>query len=92
MQVALSDTWVPGIYHYSNEGDITWFQLADAIREITGSPCKVIPIPTSEYPTPAKRPLYSVMRKDKICRTYGIQLVPWRDSLRDCLNMLKAGE
>lgn len=92
MHIAVSDTWTPGIYHYSNEGDITWFQFADAIREITQSPCKVSAIPTSDYPTPAKRPAYSVMSKEKICRTYGIRLVPWRDSLRDCINMIKAGE
>jgi dTDP-4-dehydrorhamnose reductase len=92
MHIALSETWIPGIYHYSNEGDITWFQFADAIREITQSPCKVSAIPTTDYPTPAKRPAYSVMSKDKICRTYGIPLVPWRDSLHDCIKMLKAGE
>jgi dTDP-4-dehydrorhamnose reductase len=92
MHIALSDAWTPGIYHYSNEGDITWFQFADAIREMTQSSCKVSPIPTSDYPTPAKRPAYSVMSKEKICRTYGIRLVPWRDSLGDCIHMLKAGE
>lgn len=89
VQVGLSDQWVPGIYHYSNEGDITWFQFAEAIRELTGSRCVVNPIPTSAYPTPARRPLYSVMSKAKIARTYGVVLVPWKESLQECLRMLE---
>ncbi len=88
MQLALSGQWVPGIYHYSNEGDINWFQFAEAIRERTGSKCVVNPIPSSAYPTPAKRPQYSVMSKEKITRTYGISLVPWKESLRACLDLL----
>jgi dTDP-4-dehydrorhamnose reductase len=89
VQVGLSGQWVPGIYHYSNEGDITWFRFAEAIRELTGSCCVVNPIPTSAYPTPARRPLYSVMSKAKIVRTYGIVLVPWKESLQECLRMLE---
>jgi dTDP-4-dehydrorhamnose reductase len=89
MQLALSGQWVPGIYHYSNEGDINWFQFAEAIRERTGSKCVVNPIPSSAYPTPAKRPQYSVMNKEKITRTYGISLVPWKESLHACLDMLE---
>ena len=89
VQVGLSAQWAPGIYHYSNEGDITWFQFAEAIRELTGSSCVVHPIPTSAYPTPARRPLYSVMSKAKIVKTYGVVLVPWKESLQECLQMLE---
>jgi dTDP-4-dehydrorhamnose reductase len=89
LRIAMSDRWVPGIFHYSNEGDITWFEFANAIRELTGSACVVNPISTADYPTPAKRPMYSVMDKSKIASTYGIRLVPWKDSLSDCLTLLK---
>ena len=88
LQIALSDKWVPGIYHYSNEGVINWHQFAEAIRDLTGSSCVVKPIPTSAYPTPARRPLYSVMDKQKIVDTYGITLVPWKQSLQECLALL----
>ena len=92
LRIALADHWVPGIFHYSNEGDITWFQFAEAIRELTGSSCVVNPIPTTDYPTPAKRPMYTVMDKSKIMETYGVRLVPWKDSLQACLEMLAREE
>jgi dTDP-4-dehydrorhamnose reductase len=92
LHIACAQAWVPGIFHYSNEGDITWFQFADAIRELTGSSCAVHPIPTEAYPTPAKRPMYSVMDKSRIVGTYGVQLIPWKESLRDCLDLLRQEE
>lgn len=88
LQIIASGEWHTGIYHYSNEGILTWFEFAVAIRELTGSTCKVYPISTSEYPTPAKRPAYSVLDKSKICNTYLISLKNWKDSLRDCLEAL----
>lgn len=89
MQIISSAKWSPGIYHYSNEGVISWFDFAVAIRDLTGSTCKVTAIPTTSYPTPAKRPVYSVLDKSKIAGTYGICLKAWKDSLRSCLNRLK---
>ncbi len=77
-----------GIYHFSNGGEISWFQFAEAIKNNTHSPCKVNGIPTSQYPTPAKRPHYSVMNKNKIIETYGIAIKPWEQSLRECLKEL----
>lgn len=79
-----------GIYHYSNDGIISWFDFANAIRELTGSNCKVNPIPTSAYPTPAKRPAYSVLDNSKVVRDFGITLRPWKDSLERCLKTLRA--
>jgi dTDP-4-dehydrorhamnose reductase len=78
-----------GIYHYSNEGVISWYDFAVAIKELSGSACKVNPIPTSQYPTPAKRPAYSVFDKTKITETFGISLQDWKSSLKECL--LKLG-
>jgi dTDP-4-dehydrorhamnose reductase len=89
MQIISSGKWFPGVYHYSNEGVISWFDFAVAIRDLTGSTCKVTAIPTTSYPTPAKRPVYSVLDKSKIAGTYGISLKDWKDSLRGCLDRLK---
>ena len=74
-----------GIYHYSNEGEISWYDFAVAIREMSGLKCTVQPIPTTEYPTPARRPAYSVFSKEKIRQTFSVDVPYWRDSLRLCL-------
>jgi len=81
--------WNPGIYNFSNEGIISWYDFATAIKEITNSPCDVKPISTKEYPTPAKRPAYSVLDKAKIQKTYGIKLKNWKDSLRTCISNIQ---
>lgn len=80
----------PGIYHYTNEGVLSWFDFATAIFQITGIPCKVNPIPATAYPTPAKRPIFSVLDKSKIKQTFNIQIPYWRDSLAETLNELNA--
>jgi dTDP-4-dehydrorhamnose reductase len=76
--------WKPGIYNFSNEGIISWYDFALAIKEITNSPCDIKAISTSEYPTPAKRPAYSVLDKTKIQEAFGIQLRDWKKSLSVC--------
>lgn len=70
-----------GVYHYSNDGVISWYDFAVAIAELSGSKCKVVPIPTSAYPTPAKRPAYSVLSKAKIVRAFGVAVPHWKESL-----------
>jgi dTDP-4-dehydrorhamnose reductase len=77
-----------GVYHYSNEGVTSWYDFAVAIRELTGASCKVSPITSDQYPTPAKRPAYSVFNKTKIKTTFGIEIPYWRDSLQVCLKNL----
>jgi dTDP-4-dehydrorhamnose reductase len=77
--------WVPGIYHYSNEGAITWYHFAEAIAQIAKASCTVLPITTAEYPTAAQRPAYSVFQKDKIKTTFGIYIPHWRSSLEACI-------
>lgn len=79
------EKWIPGIYHLTDEGVASWYDFTKAIFEMAGKEVKVNPIPTSAYPTPAKRPLYSVLSKSKIKNTYGIDIPYWRDSLRKCL-------
>lgn len=88
LKIITLQNWQPGIYHYSNEGVISWFDFAVAIKELTGSACKVNPIPTSQYPTPAKRPAYSVLDKTKIQQAFSVDLKDWKESLAVCLSKL----
>lgn len=83
---AINQGVVPGIYHFSNEGSISWYDFTKAIHRIAGiTNCKVCPLHTYEYPTPAARPHYSVLDKTKIKNTYGIEIPYWEDSLRECV-------
>ena len=68
-----------GIYHYSNEGETTWYGFAKKIFEVNNISIDLKPIPTEAYPTPAKRPHYSVLDKSKIKSTFGIQISNWED-------------
>jgi len=74
-----------GIYHYSNEGVASWYDFAKELIELQGIQCDVRPILTSQYPTPAKRPAYSVLNKAKIKSTFGIDIPYWKESLRKCI-------
>jgi len=78
------------IYHYSNEGVTSWYDFAKAIMELGSLDCKVRPIQTRDYPTPAKRPHYSVLNKLKIKIDFNIQIPYWRDSLDKCVEKLKS--
>lgn len=79
----------PGVYHFSNEGVTSWYDFAKAIHRLTGiNTCKVSPLHTSEYPTPARRPHYSVLDKTKIKQTYGIEIPYWEESLEQCVSIL----
>ena len=76
----------PGIYHFSNEGVISWYDFTKAIHRIAGiTTCHVKPLHTAEYPTPAARPHYSVLDKTKIKQTYGIEVPYWEESLEVCV-------
>ena len=83
--------WFPGIYHYSNDGMISWYDFAEKIRSLIHSFCKVNPIPTEQFPTPAKRPHYSVMDKTKIQKTFNLPIIPWEESLKRCIEKLEPG-
>lgn len=79
----------PGIYHFSNEGVTSWYDFTKAIHRIAGiSGCHVRPIHTEEYPTPARRPHYSVLDKTKIKATYNIEVPYWEESLAECISKL----
>ena len=77
---------VPGVYHYSNEGTTSWYDFTKAIHRIAGiTTCQVKPLHTEDYPTPAKRPHYSVLDKTKIKNTFKISIPWWEDSLKDAM-------
>ncbi len=76
------------IFHYSNEGICSWYDFAKEIFDISNVNCIVSPISTEEYPTPAKRPLYSVLNKNKIINTYNLEIPYWKDSLKSCLKII----
>ncbi|MEZ0450836.1 dTDP-4-dehydrorhamnose reductase [Sphingobacterium thalpophilum] len=86
--VAYSDNWTKGIYHFSNEGEISWYDFAVAIRELRHLDCRINPIVTEQYPTPAKRPKYSLLDKTKIKNTFGVNVPEWRQSLSEMLTKL----
>ena len=86
---AISKGVAPGIYHFSNEGVISWYDFTKAIHRIAGiSTCHVRPLHTEEYPTPAARPHYSVLDKTKIKQTFGIEIPYWEESLKECIEKL----
>lgn len=80
--------WKPGVYHYSNKGRTSWYEFALAIKELGGMTSTVNPIATEQYPTPAKRPSFSLLNTQKIQSTFGCNIPEWRDSLSKCLALI----
>jgi dTDP-4-dehydrorhamnose reductase len=77
-----SPNWIPGIYNYSNEGEISWYEFALAIKELGGYSCNVGGIPSASYPTPAKRPEFSLLDKKKIKEAYNVIVPDYKESLK----------
>ena len=88
MKILVAANAPSGIYNYSNEGNISWFDFATAICDIAGLQCNINPVDTAAYPTPAKRPAYSVLKKEKIVETFPLQIIPWQVSLEKCIKLL----
>lgn len=84
--------FIPGIFHYSDEGRISWYDFAVAIKGRIESACAVNPIPTSEFPTPATRPSFSLLDKTLIRHTYGLSIPDWQASLDICLFRLLSND
>ncbi|MDR6733833.1 dTDP-4-dehydrorhamnose reductase [Sphingobacterium sp. 2149] len=85
LEIAHSEKWAKGIYHFSNEGEISWYDFAVAIKELKNLACDIRPITTAEYPTAAKRPSYSLLDKTKIKQTFGVAVPEWKQSLSNML-------
>ena len=81
---------ISGVYNYTNEGVASWYDFAVAVRDIAGLKAKITPIETSQYPTPATRPKYSVLNKNKVKDAFGIEIAYWRDSLVACIKLIKS--
>lgn len=81
--------FVPGVYHFSNEGVCSWYDFAVKIMELGGKTCQVAPIESKEYPAKANRPHYSVLNKAKIKATYQVVVPHWETSLRKCIEAIK---
>lgn len=77
-----------GIYHFSNEGAISWYDFAKSICSLSGSTCDIVPCHTEEFPSKAVRPHYSVLDKTLVKETFGITIPYWADSLKDCIDRL----
>lgn len=77
----------PGVYHMGSAGEATWYEFARAIFNLTGREIECLPITTEEYPTPARRPAYSVMDSERLAHTFGIRLPDWREQLDECWQM-----
>ena len=85
--------WIPGIYHFTDEGVCSWYDFTKAIHQKAGiTGCTVNPILTEDYPTPATRPHYSVLDKTFIKKIYGITIPYWADSLSRCIDRINNGE
>lgn len=92
IMTAIEKGIVPGVYHFSDEGVCSWYDFTKAIHRLAGiNTCKVKPLHTSEYPTAATRPAYSVLDKTKIKETYGIEIPYWEESLEECVSELIKG-
>jgi len=83
-----SDPSLSGIFHLTCKGRSSWYDFAKEILNISSASqnTQLLPIPTSEYPTPATRPLYSLLSNDKLEKTFGFKMPHWHDSLKDCIN------
>lgn len=81
-----------GIYHFSDEGAVSWFDFAQAVKDLSGNSCDIKPCRTGEYPSKARRPRFSVLDKAKVKETFGIGIPYWRDSLADCIRRIEEKE
>ncbi|MBC5841452.1 dTDP-4-dehydrorhamnose reductase [Flavobacterium sp. F-380] len=90
MKIVEFPSWKPGIYHYSNEGRVSWFEFAKAIQLIGGFECQINGIATLNYPTPAARPSFSLLNKSKIKSTFNIEIPNYVTSLQKCMSKLRS--
>lgn len=89
LAIVLSADFIPGVYHFSNEGVCSWYDFTKVIHRMTHIDCDVHPIASTDYPTPAKRPYYSVLNKKKIKDTYSLQIPYWEESLAKCIEIIE---
>ena len=88
LKILSSETFISGIYHFSDEGVCSWYDFTKSIHKFAGITCDVRPIESKDYPARTPRPHYSVLNKTKIKKTYGITIPHWEDSLEKCIEIL----
>ncbi len=91
MKMIAHKPWQPGLFHFTNRGVTNWFEFAGLIRDLSGSSCKIIPIPTEQYPTPAKRPAWSVLDNSRFDRVFGFPGRDWQIALEECIQKIQHG-
>ena len=92
LQILNHENFIPGIYHFSDEGVCSWYDFTKSIHRIAGITCDVHPIETKDYPARTPRPHYSVLNKAKLKAVYGITIPHWEESLVKCIEILKQQE
>ena len=90
LEIIASGKWESGIYHYSNEGKISWYEFAVTIKEFIEAKAIIHPILTAEYPAPARRPKFSLLNKEKIKTVFQVHIPGWKDSLKKCIVKLQS--
>ncbi|AFL82367.1 dTDP-4-dehydrorhamnose reductase [Aequorivita sublithincola DSM 14238] len=90
MKILTSDNLVPGFFHYSNEGEISWYEFAVEINRLSGLNCIINAVTSDQFPTAAKRPNFSLLEKTKIKKTYNVLVPEWKESLAKCLKILNS--
>ena len=89
LEIVNNTQWIPGLYHYSNDGEISWYDFANDIKHFFNYETQIDGISTKDYPTVAKRPKYSLLDKTKIKETYNIKVPFYKDSLKKCIKILQ---
>jgi len=78
-----------GLFHYSNEGEISWFEFARLIKELYNLDCEIIGVSSKDFKTLAKRPKYSLLNKSKIKTTFNLEIPDYKQSLKNCIEIIK---
>ena len=89
IEIIMNNKSKSGLFHYSNEGEISWFQFAKSVRELYNLDCKIIGVSSKEFKTLAKRPKYSLLNKSKIKTTFNLEIPNYKQSLKNCIKIIK---
>jgi len=89
IEIVMNNKNKSGLFHYSNEGEISWFEFAKSIKEFYNLDCEIIGVSSKEFQTIAKRPKYSILDKTKIKKTFNLEIPFYKESLVDCIKIIK---
>jgi len=89
IEIILNNKNKSGLFHYSNEGELSWYEFAKSIKEFYKLDCEIIGVSSKEFKTIAKRPKYSLLNKSKIKTTFNLEIPNYKESLKDCIEIIK---